>query len=722
MRNLLLLLLCLLAPAWGATTTSTTFAATGNGPTIQILPNSIVAMTGTYSITGSFTATLAWQYSPDQNNWTSLQTYTGTQAAITFSNPGFYRWSCTAYTSGSPVGVIVVQPYVYQQINDFGGNVLLQVDTSGVTAPTIVTPSGGTTGQTLTGNVNNYFQLLVTNTNAGSSASSDFVAQANDGTPSTHYVDLGINGSTGGTAPFTAAHEAYVYSSDNVLDIGALGASGILNFQVGATPTNMMTVGVNGVTVPLTTGQKLAFYGSTPVVQQTGDVATALSTLGLVATPTIAATNGLDGTFTINNTADQTKQFKWNLANQTTGTQLTLNSGAQTASRTLSVPVLSGADTLMTLAVPGTITGTATFSVPAAFTQTTGTAPFTVSSTTNVANLNASSLNGNTFANPGAIGSGTAATTINASGVLTNTNATAANNGATAGAIVASAGGISANGAVQTATGFGYGSTPTATNILNITTSTTNGFFQGQVVNSSTGTSALAGLVTSNGTHTSSMTMYGTAYTTSAPNRQDGAQLSTAGAGGINLNASNSTGQIDFWTNGSSRGSVSSSGVWTLGPTSNPTANTFAGPIIYGRNNAAADTAGSVGETITGAFSGVAAAATTVTGNVGSVSLTAGKWLVSSKVVIHSGTTGLTSGSTIQVSCPVATAGTGTSGTTMAQETVFGTIVASSLTSISVDAQVVNITSTTSEFLTCNITYAAGSPTIDGSITAVRLP
>jgi hypothetical protein len=53
----------------------------------------------------------------------------------------------------------------------------------------------------------------------------------------------------------------------------------------------------------------------------------------------------------------------------------------------------------------------------------TGTAPFTVASTTNVANLNASSLNGATFASPGAIG-GTAAssalfTTIGATGLVT---------------------------------------------------------------------------------------------------------------------------------------------------------------------------------------------------------------------------------------------------------------------------------------------------------------
>ena len=56
-----------------------------------------------------------------------------------------------------------------------------------------------------------------------------------------------------------------------------------------------------------------------------------------------------------------------------------------------------------------------------------GTAPLVVTSTTNVANLNASSLNGATFAAPGAIGGGTASagsfTTLGATGVVTQTGA-----------------------------------------------------------------------------------------------------------------------------------------------------------------------------------------------------------------------------------------------------------------------------------------------------------
>ncbi len=86
-------------------------------------------------------------------------------------------------------------------------------------------------------------------------------------------------------------------------------------------------------------------------------------------------------------------------------------------------------------AVPGAIGGTTpaagaftTISAtsPITSTQATGSAPFVVASTTNVANLNASSLNGATMASPGAIGN-----TTPAAGKFTNVNYTSAiqNNG-----------------------------------------------------------------------------------------------------------------------------------------------------------------------------------------------------------------------------------------------------------------------------------------------------
>ena len=80
-----------------------------------------------------------------------------------------------------------------------------------------------------------------------------------------------------------------------------------------------------------------------------------------------------------------------------------------------------------TLNTPLTVTGNVNATTFTS-TQTSGSPPFTVASTTNVANLNASFLNGATFASPGAIGSTTAstiaATTISASGAITSTVAT----------------------------------------------------------------------------------------------------------------------------------------------------------------------------------------------------------------------------------------------------------------------------------------------------------
>jgi len=81
-------------------------------------------------------------------------------------------------------------------------------------------------------------------------------------------------------------------------------------------------------------------------------------------------------------------------------------------------------------------------------TVATGTAPFTVSSTTNVANLNASSLSGATFASPGAIGSGTASTGVFTTLTYTDARDTVFASGTTTGTITPNA----ANGNVQTIT------------------------------------------------------------------------------------------------------------------------------------------------------------------------------------------------------------------------------------------------------------------------------
>ena len=70
------------------------------------------------------------------------------------------------------------------------------------------------------GNLNNYLQLNIQNTNQGISASSDVVATANNGNESTNYIDMGINSENYSQNFIGAANDAYLYSTGNHLHIG----------------------------------------------------------------------------------------------------------------------------------------------------------------------------------------------------------------------------------------------------------------------------------------------------------------------------------------------------------------------------------------------------------------------------------------------------------------------------------------------------------------------
>ena len=108
----------------------------------------------------------------------------------------------------------------------------------------------------------------------------------------------------------------------------------------------------------------------------------------------------------------------------TSGNISTTGSGTITSAGVFSGPTAT--NTINGLIInSGALSGITTIGLSGQLTSTlaTGTAPFVVASTTNVANLNASSLNGATFAAPGPIGSGTASTgaftTLTSSGAST---------------------------------------------------------------------------------------------------------------------------------------------------------------------------------------------------------------------------------------------------------------------------------------------------------------
>lgn len=82
--------------------------------------------------------------------------------------------------------------------------------------------------------------------------------------------------------------------------------------------------------------------------------------IGLAAAPSTTLTV-TDAAFTITGSSDATKTLKFEVDTSGAGFLTTIDVGVQTGSRTLSIPVLAGADTLMTLATAQSLTGLKTF-------------------------------------------------------------------------------------------------------------------------------------------------------------------------------------------------------------------------------------------------------------------------------------------------------------------------------------------------------------------------
>ena len=189
----------------------------------------------------------------------SSSTLGGIQSAAAVS----HQWINSISTSGVPA---LSQPaftdisgqITLAQMTSIGSYTVLSNNTSSSAVPAanqiliLGTPGYITTGVNyaqLTANSNNFTQLSLQNTNSGSSTSSDFVATADTGNDTTNYVDFGINNSTGGAAPFTNALAGYVYAQTNELDIGALGASGVINFYTTGTSTPVLAASISAAQV-----------------------------------------------------------------------------------------------------------------------------------------------------------------------------------------------------------------------------------------------------------------------------------------------------------------------------------------------------------------------------------------------------------------------------------------------------------------------------------------
>lgn len=85
------------------------------------------------------------------------------------------------------------------------------------------------------GSVNNYLQFNIQNQSAGTNASSDIVATANNGSETTNYVNMGINSSAYTGNVMGSANDAYLYNIGQDLLIGTGTAGKAISFLTGGT-------------------------------------------------------------------------------------------------------------------------------------------------------------------------------------------------------------------------------------------------------------------------------------------------------------------------------------------------------------------------------------------------------------------------------------------------------------------------------------------------------
>lgn len=119
------------------------------------------------------------------------------------------------------------------------GNVAIGTTTFNVANPEKFVVDAGTTTSVNAivgkGSINNYLQLNIQNTNAGTNASSDVVATADNGSETTNYIDMGINSSVNTSGVMGVANDAYLYNLGQNLLIGTGTAAKSLVFMTGGT-------------------------------------------------------------------------------------------------------------------------------------------------------------------------------------------------------------------------------------------------------------------------------------------------------------------------------------------------------------------------------------------------------------------------------------------------------------------------------------------------------
>ena len=144
----------------------------------------------------------------------------------------------TVYSSSNSGSLVNFSAGTKNVFSDYPASKSVNLDTNGLL--TIGTNPGTSFTNSLAqffASVNSYAQILTQNSSTGGSASTDFVATADNGTDSTNYVDFGINGSGYSDVTFTivGADGGYIYSQGGDMAFGAGAAGKAVKFFNGGT-------------------------------------------------------------------------------------------------------------------------------------------------------------------------------------------------------------------------------------------------------------------------------------------------------------------------------------------------------------------------------------------------------------------------------------------------------------------------------------------------------
>lgn len=261
---------------------------------------------------------------------TSLMVYNTATTGILPNNvtPGYYYWNGTAWVAittsatswlltgntGTTAGTnfigtndavdFVTKTNGVERIRVSSlGDVAIGGTASNATNPEQLLVDAGTTTSSFNvitgkGSLNNYLQLNIQNGSNGTNASSDVVATANDGSESTYYIDMGINGSGNTMNNYGVAHDAYLFNTAGAgtggnLYIGTSSANKSLGFLTGGT-----TVGTVVGTTMTPNNERLRIDGATGNVGIGTISPTDKLTVAGNVVPTVTATYNL-GTSTL---------------------------------------------------------------------------------------------------------------------------------------------------------------------------------------------------------------------------------------------------------------------------------------------------------------------------------------------------------------------------------------------------------------------------------------